>query len=115
MGSGKKGTEIRKQFAAPPYGWPQDAIDAALIVLFSAGTLQARSGTESVARASSTRRTSPSTEFRVEHDHAHEGPTDRSLRTLFKAIGLNTQPGQESVDAPEFLDRMITLAETGGG
>jgi hypothetical protein len=29
VGSGKKGTVIRKQFGGARYGWPQDAIDAA--------------------------------------------------------------------------------------
>jgi hypothetical protein len=30
VGSGKKGTNIRKQFGGTRFGWPQDAIDAAL-------------------------------------------------------------------------------------
>ncbi|HCF60732.1 MAG TPA: BREX system P-loop protein BrxC, partial [Myxococcales bacterium] len=33
IGSGKVGTEVRKVLRASPYGWPQDAIDAALIAL----------------------------------------------------------------------------------
>ena len=36
VGSGKKGTDVRKHFDGPPWGWPQDAIDAALILLSSA-------------------------------------------------------------------------------
>ena len=31
VGSGKEGTKVRKEFAGPKCGWPQDAIDAALI------------------------------------------------------------------------------------
>ena len=44
VGFGKKGTDIRKVFGNPPYGWPQDAIDAALIVLHTGGQVQARTG-----------------------------------------------------------------------
>ena len=33
IGAGKIGGEIRKALRASPYGWPQDAIDAALIAL----------------------------------------------------------------------------------
>ena len=102
----QEGDRIRKQFGGPPYGWPQDAIDAALIVLFNAGHVQARSGTEVSPRASSTRRTSPPIEFRVETITLTKVQLI-ALRSLFKAIGLNTQPNQESVHAPEFLDRMI--------
>ena len=114
VGSGKKGTDIRKQFAAPPYGWPQDAIDAALFVLFNAGTLQARSGTEVLPKGKLDQKNIQSIEFRVESITLTKVQLI-GLRTLFKAIGLNTQTNYESVDAPKFLDRMITLAEQAGG
>ena len=37
VGSGKKGKDIRSHFSDPPYGWPRDAVDAALISLFGMG------------------------------------------------------------------------------
>src|SRR5690606_5071659 len=37
------------------------------------------------------------------------------LRGLFKKVGLNTQPNQESLHAPEFLNRLTKLAESAGG
>ena len=33
VGSGRKGADIQKHFEAPKYGWPKDAINAALVVL----------------------------------------------------------------------------------
>jgi len=42
MGSGKTGSEIRKKFNAPPYGWPQDAIDGVLTTLLASNHLSAR-------------------------------------------------------------------------
>ena len=33
VGSGKRGKEVRDAFEASPYGWPRDAVDAALITL----------------------------------------------------------------------------------
>ena len=41
VGAGKKGREIRDAFKSAPYGWPQDAIDGALLVLTVAGNLRA--------------------------------------------------------------------------
>ena len=114
VGSGKRGTDIRKKFTAPPYGWPQDAIDAALFVLFNVGTLQARSGTEVLPKGKLDQKNIQSIEFRVESITLTKVQLI-GLRTLFKAIGLNTQTNFESVDAPKFLDRMITLAEQAGG
>ena len=41
VGGGKRGREVRSHFSAPPFGWPRDAIDAALISLFGSGHLRA--------------------------------------------------------------------------
>jgi hypothetical protein len=38
-----------------------------------------------------------------------------AIRGVYKAIGLNSQPGQESLHAPEFLNRITRLAEAAGG
>lgn len=40
--SGTTGSAVRKQFRAPPYGWPQDAIDAALMALLRDGVFIGR-------------------------------------------------------------------------
>lgn len=36
MGSGRKGSDIRKHFEDAEYGWPRDAVDGALLALFVA-------------------------------------------------------------------------------
>jgi hypothetical protein len=40
--SGTTGSAIRKHFRAPPFGWPQDAIDAALMGLLRDGVFIGR-------------------------------------------------------------------------
>src|SRR6266702_5598817 len=40
-GSGKKGSEIRKHFMGAGYGWPQDAVDGALLCLVAGGFVRA--------------------------------------------------------------------------
>ena len=115
VGSGKKGTDVRKQFAGPPWGWPQDAIDAALVLLSSTGVMQARSGTETIAKGKLDQKNIAAAEFRVEIIPPPSTPQLIAIRGLYKAIGLNTQSGQELVHAPEFLSRMKRLAEGAGG
>ena len=34
---GTKGTDIQKRFAAPPFGWPKDAVSGAVLTLLAAG------------------------------------------------------------------------------
>ncbi len=115
VGSGKKGTDVRKHFAGPPWGWPQDAIDAALVLLSSTGVMQARSSAEPIAKGKLDQKNIAAAEFRVEIIPPPSAPQLIAIRTVFKALGLNTQPGQESVHAPEFLSRMNRLAEDAGG
>src|SRR5207253_4598519 len=49
IGSGKTGTEIRRTLKASPYGWPQDAIDTALIALHRGQHITATLNSASVA------------------------------------------------------------------
>jgi len=114
VGSGKKGTDIRKQFGGARYGWPQDAIDAALTVLFNAGAIQARVGSEPVVKGKLDQKNIAAVEFRCETITLSKVQLIE-LRGLFKKIGLNTQPNQESLHAIEFLNRMTKLAESAGG
>ena len=38
---GTKGAELQKRFAAPPFGWPKDAVSGAVLTLFAAGNIRA--------------------------------------------------------------------------
>ena len=40
LGPGRKGSDLRSKFTGPPYGWSQDAVDGALIVLTNAGLVR---------------------------------------------------------------------------
>ena len=40
LGPGRKGSDVRSKFTGPPYGWSQDAVDGALIVLANAGLVR---------------------------------------------------------------------------
>ncbi|MBA2114071.1 BREX system P-loop protein BrxC [Bremerella alba] len=114
VGTGKKGTEVRRNFGNPQYGWPQDAIDAALVVLHTGGQLQARIGSELVVKGKLDQKNITTAEFRVETVTLSKVQLI-ALRGLFKKVGLNTTPNNESIDALKFLNRMVKLAEESGG
>lgn len=40
LGPGRKGSDLRSKFTGPPYGWSQDAVDGALVVLANAGLVR---------------------------------------------------------------------------
>jgi hypothetical protein len=114
VGSGKKGTDVRKQFGGRKYGWPQDAIDAALIVLLQADGVQARAGSEPVLKGKLDQKNIAAAEFRVETEPISKVQLIE-LRGLFKKAGLTTQPGQESTHASNFLERLTRLSQEAGG
>lgn len=114
VGSGKKGTEVRKQFGGVKYGWPQDAIDAALIVLFNAGAVQSRISSEPVAKGKLDQKNIAAADFRCETITLSKVQLI-AIRGVYKAIGLNSHAGQESLHAPDFLNQLKRLGEAAGG
>ena len=38
---GTKGADLQKRFAGPPFGWPKDAVNGAVLVLLAAGNIRA--------------------------------------------------------------------------
>src|SRR5690606_40652778 len=66
IGSGKTGKEIRETFEKAPYGWPRDAIDAALITLFATGHLRAIYKGVQLDRGQLDQAKISATDFRVE-------------------------------------------------
>jgi hypothetical protein len=114
VGSGRRGTDIRRHFGAGKYGWPQDAIDAALVVLVQAGAVQARHGSETVTAAKLDQKLIGNVEFRTESVTLSKVQLI-GIRTLYKQLGFTIQPGQESTTAAEFLGRAQSLAAEAGG
>ena len=114
VGSGKKGKEVRDHFSAPPYGWPRDAIDAALISLFGAGHLRATTnGTPLKPRELDQAKVSV-TDFRVESAIIDTRQRIK-VRGLFQSAGVAWKPNEESTAAAELLAKLDKLAQGAGG
>ena len=115
VGSGKKGTEVRKQFGGPTYGWPQDAIDAALTLLHLTGALQARSGNEPIAKKKLDIKGIAAAEFRAETVNISTIQVI-GIRGVLQKAGLNNVPnGQESKAVPKLVGDLTALAQAAGG
>lgn len=116
-GAGKKGADVRRKFVdLPPYGWPKDAVNAALCVLVEGGFLkatrqgEARSGKELAGNPLQIGETT----FKA------EGVTPTALqkidaRNLLKALGFPCNPNEESVVGPKALRALRTVAHGAGG
>ena len=114
VGSGKKGRAVRAHFSAPPYGWPRDAVDAALISLFGTGHLRATANGVALRPLSLDQGKVPATDFRVE-SATIDTRQRLKLRKLFQDTGIPCKPNEESTAAGELLEMLTELAQNAGG
>ena len=114
IGAGASGAAVRKALAGSPFGWPRDAVDAALIALHRSRHLSATLNGTAVPSGGLDQNRIPRAEFRVER--AALSIQDRLvLRKLFQAAGVSCKSGEEDVRADDFLDRLTDLARSAGG
>lgn len=114
IGAGKVGGEVRKALRVSPFGWPQDAIDAALIALHRSQNISATLNGAAMAGGQLDQNKISKAEFRVERITL--SVTDRiALRKLFRTLAVDCKPGEEGLKASEFLDRVLELASATGG
>ncbi len=102
------GKEVRRQFTTAPYGWPQDAVDAALVLLTLTNHVRARRNGGAVDASDLTQRNLSTARFRAE-------TVTLSRKQILELRGLLQQfaddvTGNEQEKVPEFLERVRTLA-----
>jgi hypothetical protein len=114
IGSGKSGSDVRKTLGGTPFGWPRDAVDAALIALHRLQHLSATSNGQAIPLGQLDQNKIAKADFRVEHATLTVGER-LILRKLFQALGLSCKSGEEAVRAGEFLNGLMALAKSAGG
>ena len=114
IGAGMAGGDIRKGLGEAPFGWPRDAVDAALMALHRSQHINATLNGMAVAPGQLDQNRISKSVFHVEK--ATLGVKDRiALRKLYQAVGLSSRSGEEGVVAGAFLNKMIDLARSAGG
>lgn len=114
IGSGSTGTDIRRGLKSTPFGWPQDAIDAALIALHRLQHITATLNGATVVPGQLDQNKIAKAEFRVEQATLSV-PERLVLRKLYQAAGVACKSGEEGEKATEFLKKLIELAANAGG
>lgn len=114
LGPGKRGSEVRNRFTREPYGWPQDAIDGALLALLAGGAVLGIRQTKPVKATDLDQKTIGDAEFRVEKFQLTA--TQRiELRKLFQSLEVPCKTGEETGAGPLFLQKAMDLASSAGG
>ncbi len=115
VGAGRGGGKVQAALTATPYGWPKDAIDAALLGLLAEGHLRAEREGRPVRARDLTQQTIRTACFLPEK--ARLTIQQRlEIAGLFEEIaGLSAKRGEEAGKAPEFLAKLRELARVVGG
>src|SRR2546423_13880152 len=96
------------------YGWPQDAVDGALLCLVAGGFVRATKNNQAISVKQITVPQIGMTDF------YSEGITVSSIqrigiRKLITDMGLTNKPGEEAEAIVKVLNRLVELAAAAGG
>jgi len=117
IGGGKRGQEIVQQFESAPYGWPRDAIDAALLVLSNSNVDLLRVEQNGLqVKASQLNRTSiGKSDFKPQSGGPVAPERRIELRKLFQDAGISCKAGDETAGLGQYLQFLKQLAQRAGG
>ena len=114
VGAGSRGSVVRKKLMSAPYGWPQDAIDAALVALHGGDHLTAVRNGRALKTVELDQTAINTTEFRPEKIRLSAGQRT-AIRGLYRQVDLPARSGEEAARAPEFISTLRGLASQAGG
>jgi len=112
---GTKGADLHKRFAAPPYGWPKDSVNGAILTLLAAGNIRATQDGKDLAGP---KELPPTQVGKVTLYKEDEPPTVSqrlAVKGLLTAAGIAYVPGREGTEIPALLQRLKELAARAGG
>jgi hypothetical protein len=112
--AGKRGSDVRRHFEVPPYGWPQDAIDGSLLALMAAGKVAARHNGEPTTAAGLAQNVMGVVEYRAESVVPTAVERVR-VKGLAVDLGIPTAGTTEIELAPRILATLRARAESAGG
>lgn len=113
-GSGKRGSEVRRHFSDPPYGWPRDTVDGSLLALLAAGFLRALRNGEPVAARGMTQQQIGVINFFSE-GVVVTAAQRIEIRRVASGIGLQVRSGEEAQAVPVVLAHLMDEAQSAGG
>ncbi len=114
LGPGKKGSDLQKTFSESPYGWPQDAIDGAIMCLLVSGHLRAVQNGTTVSYRELNQQKIKVTFFNLVSVTLSVSQRI-AIRKVFKAAGLDCKTNEEDRVAGTFIKVLIDLARSSGG
>jgi hypothetical protein len=112
---GTKGGDLHKRFAAPPYGWPRDAVNGAILTLLAAGNIRAAQDGKDLTGPKELPQTQISKVTFYKEDEPPTVTQRLAVKGLLAAADIAYEAGQEAAQIPALLQRLKDLAARAGG
>ncbi len=114
VAGGRKGSDIHKHFEAPPFGWPREAVNGALLVLLVNGHVTARQNTVEVTAKQLTLTKIGVTDFRAETVTV-SAQQRIDLRGLLQRVRIVAKKDEEGEGVARFIEQLADAARRAGG
>lgn len=112
---GTKGSELQKHLAAPPFGWPKDAVNGAVLTLLAAGNIRAAQDGKELTGPKELPQTQIGKVTLYKEDEPPTVSQRLAVKGLLTAAGIAYEAGQEAAQLPALLQRLKDLAARAGG
>ena len=112
---GTKGADLRKRFDAPPFGWPRDAVDGAILALLAAGNIRAAQDGQPL---DGPKELPPSQIGKVtlfKEDEPPDMGQRVAVRGLLTEAKILYENGREGAEIPALLQHLKDLGGRAGG
>jgi len=114
-GGGTKGSDLHRDLSGPPYGWPKDAVDGAVLALLADGNIRATQNGQPVGGAKELPRTQIGKAVLYKEDDPPSMTERLAVRGLLAKADVPYTPDQEGAAISGLLQRLVELAQHAGG
>jgi hypothetical protein len=112
---GTKGSELQKRYAAPPFGWPKDAVNGSILVLLLSGNIRAAQEGKDL---NGPKELPPSQVGKVTLYKEDDPPSVEqrlAVKGLLTTAGIGYEEGREGAQIPALLQWLKDLSGRAGG
>lgn len=113
--AGITGAELRKEFTGKPYGWPQDAVNSALLVLVGTGNVAAKNAGVPVGGAKEIAPSQVGVHTFFKEDDPPSLNQRMAVRNLLTEAGVEWETEREGVALPALFQHLRELAGQASG
>lgn len=114
-GGGTKGSDLQRDLAEPPYGWPKDAVDGAVLALLANGNIRATQNGQPVGGPKELPRTQIGKAVLYKEDDPPSMSERLAVRGLLAKASVPYTPDQEGAAISGLLQHLVELAQHAGG